>query len=96
MLLIPASHSDHLEALGQLSLVGQVVERRQELAVGQIAGRAEDHQGGRMDRQALQALDERVLDVGQVQRRGGTHSFGAVLTACPPNWLRSAATVRAE
>ena len=55
---------------------------------------AEDHERRRMDRQALEALDQRVL-------LGDRHGLLRVrlllrrrvggVTAWPPNWLRSAA-----
>ena len=35
--------------------------RRQQLAVGQVAGGAEDDQRRRVDREALEPLDQRVL-----------------------------------
>ena len=67
----------------------------QQLAVGEVPGGAEDDQRRRVDGQPLEPLDERVLGVGRAERRGGAHCFGAVLTACPPNWLRSAAVTLA-
>ena len=59
--LLAARDADQLEALGQRPLVREVVERRQQLAVREVAGAAEDHEDGRMDRQPLETLDERVL-----------------------------------
>ena len=52
---------DEVEALGQRPLVGEVVDRRQQLALREIAGAAEYHQGRGMNRKPLEALDERVL-----------------------------------
>ena len=97
LLLVRATaDADHLKTLRQLPLVGQVVERREQLAMGQVAGGAKDHQGRRVDRQALQPGHEGIVGIGRAQRRGCAHCFGAVFTAWPPNWLRSAATTRAE
>src|ERR687888_213433 len=50
----------------------------------EVARGAEDHQRRRVDRQALEALDERVRGLD-----GGAHE--TFFTAWPPNWLRSAA-----
>ena len=61
--LVRARAPDQEEALGQRALVGQVVERGQQLAPGQVPGRPEDDQRRRVDREALEALDERVLVV---------------------------------
>ena len=49
-----ARDANQVEALGQRALVGEVVERGQQFALGQIAGGAEDDQRGGGDRQALQ------------------------------------------
>ena len=73
----------------------EVVDRRQELAVRQVPGRAEDHERRRMDRQALESLDERVL-LGDRHRPYSAcgcccAAASAATTAWPPNWLRSAA-----
>ena len=59
---LPPGHADQLEALRQRALVGEVVERGQQLAVRQVAGGAEDHQRGGRDRQPLEAFDQRVLE----------------------------------
>ncbi len=77
VLLIAPADADHLEALGQLALVGEVVERGQQLAVREVAGGAEDDQRRRMHRQPLESLDERVVGVGEVDRGGGAHVLGA-------------------
>ena len=58
---VRARHPDQVEALGQRALVREVVERRQQLAVGEVARGAEDHQRRRVDRQPLEPLDEGVL-----------------------------------
>ena len=52
---------EQVEALWQRPLVGEVVERREQLAVRQIARGAEDHQRRGRDRQPFEPLDERVL-----------------------------------
>ena len=59
--LLAARDADQVEALGQRALVGEVVERRQQLALGEVAGGPEDHERRRVDREALEALGERVL-----------------------------------
>ena len=59
--VVRARHADEVEALGQRALVGEVVERRQQLALGQVAGRAEDDQRRGVDRQPLEPLDEGVV-----------------------------------
>ena len=61
VLLAAARHPDQLEALRQRPLVGQVVERGEQFAVSQVAGRTEDDQRGRADRQALEPFDQRVF-----------------------------------
>ena len=89
--LVPARDSDQLEALGKRALVSKVVQRRKQLAVGKIAGRAEDDQDRGVYGKPLQALDQRVL-AGQDLLDDGAHCFSAAFTAWPPNWLRSAAS----
>jgi hypothetical protein len=44
VLLVTPADADQVKALGQGSLVGEVVERRQQLAMRQVAGGAEDDQ----------------------------------------------------
>src|SRR5215216_6204166 len=95
--------ADQVEALGQRALVRQVVDRRHQLALGQVARRAEDDQRRRVDGQPLEPLDERVLGCLLGGSDGRHHSACAgcisdgsagcalLLTAWPPNWLRSAA-----
>src|SRR5205814_7252465 len=80
---VRARAADQEERLGQRPLVGQVVDRGQQLALGQVARRAEDDEHGRVDGQPLQALGERVC-----LQDGHDVDF---LMAWPPNWLRSAA-----
>jgi hypothetical protein len=58
---VRARHSDQVEALRQRPLMGQVVDRRQQLAVGEVPRAAEDDHRRRVDREPLQSLDERVL-----------------------------------
>ncbi len=69
--LLAARDPDQLEALGKRALVGEVVERRQQLPMREIAGRAEDHERRRMHRQALEPLDERVFGLLPLDRGGG-------------------------
>ena len=70
----------------------EVVDRRQELALRQVPGAAEDHERRRVDRQALESLDQRVLllydrhgllRVRLLLRRrvGGDHRVAAELVA---------------
>ena len=93
--LLAPRDADQLEALGQRALVGEVVERGQQLAVREVAGRAEDDQRRRRDRQPLEPLDERVLvGLARACRRPSAQLPAARSTACPPNWLRSAASTR--
>ena len=105
-----ARDADQVEALGQGAVVGQVVEGRQQFAPGQVAGGAEDDERRRCDRQALEAGCQRVLGLLRVSgarprpppqpplaRRPPSASARApwaLLTAWPPNWLRSAASTR--
>ena len=56
-----ARRADQVEALGQRALVREVVDRRQQLALGQVARAAEDDERRRVDGQPLEPLDERVL-----------------------------------
>ncbi len=52
---------DQAEAVRKRSLVGEVVDRRQELAPGQVAADPEDHHRRRGDGGALEAGGERIL-----------------------------------
>jgi hypothetical protein len=56
-----ARHANEVEALGQRALVREVVDRRQQLAVREVARGSEDDQRRGVDRQALEPLDEGVL-----------------------------------
>jgi uncharacterized protein involved in type VI secretion and phage assembly len=53
--------------------VGEVVERRQQLAPGEVAGGAEDDQRRRVDRQALEAVGQGI-GKGRRLGRGRSHS----------------------
>ena len=66
------------------------IERREELALREVARRAEDHEHARIGRPAaLEPLEQRVFsDFGQGPSTRFLRPRG---TACPPNWLRSAA-----
>ncbi len=77
-----ARDPDQVEALRERALVREVVDRRQELAMCQVPGRTEDHERRRMDRQALESLDQRVL-LGD--RHGPTPRAAA---AAPPRRRR--------
>ena len=76
---------DQVEALGQRALVREVVERRQQLALRQVARRPEDHERGRVDRVPLEPLD------AAGSPRCVASAPSSLFTAWPPNWLRSAA-----
>ena len=79
--------SDDREPLGQQVPEGERVERRHQLAHGQVAGGAEDDDRARLGAPPeRQALGERVRGAD-----GGEAAHSADLTAWPPNWLRSAA-----
>src|SRR5581483_2811835 len=69
-----ARDADEVEALGQRSVVGEVVERRQQFAPREIAGRAEDHQRGGRDRLALEARRQRVLGLRALGRPSRRYS----------------------
>ena len=66
VLLIATRDADHLEPLGQRAFVREVVKRRQQLPMSEVAGSAEDHERGRPDGETLEPLDERVflVDLG--------------------------------
>ena len=61
MRLLAAGDADQLEPLRQGSLVREVIQSGQQLTAGEVARRAEDDERGRMDRKALEPLDQRVL-----------------------------------
>jgi hypothetical protein len=87
--LLRARDPDEVEALGQRPLVGEVVERRQQLAAREVPRGPEDDERGGRYREALETLDERVLGGGD-----GRHQPPARSIACPPNCWRSAASRR--
>ena len=79
-----ARNADDGELLGQQSAESERVDRGDELALREVAGRAEDDEHARIRRAPqLQPLEQRVLE-----RLG--HSL---FTAWPPNSLRSAAVI---
>ena len=102
--LLGAPGADDAEAGRQLAVGGQCVERRNQLALGEITGGAEDHHHARQRDAALaKPLAERVgasrgldgdlgLDVrvghGCVDAGG---AWSSLFTAWPPNSLRRAA-----
>ena len=86
---VRARAADEREVLGQRALVGEVVERGQELAAREVAGRAEDHERRGVDRQALEPGGEGVGLLGE-----WCHPSADFLVAWPPNWARSAASMR--
>ncbi len=67
---LAARDADQAEPLGQAALVRQVVDRRQQLAPREVAGRPEDHQHRRWRRQAVEAGAERTVDRGIGGHRG--------------------------
>ena len=73
--MVAPRHADELKALRQRALVREVVERREELAVSEIAGRPEDHECGRVHRQPLESFDERVLLAGALRSDGAHQGF---------------------
>src|ERR1700693_1575780 len=83
----------HAEAGREQALLGEVVERGQQLAPAEVAGRAEDdHQARFAHAVVVEPLGERV---------GGDHAhlwaaspFASVTTAWPPNWVRIIASMR--
>jgi hypothetical protein len=81
--LLGAGDADDREPLREQAAGGERVDRREELALGQVARGAEDDECTR-DRDAGEPQP-----LAQWVGRG--HFWSTVLTACPPNWLRSAA-----
>ena len=61
VLLLATRDPDHFESLGQRAFMGEVVKRRQQLPVCEVAGGAEDHQRSRADRKTLEPRDQRVF-----------------------------------
>ena len=57
MRAVSSRHPDEPEPLGRRALVREVVERGQQLAMGEVPRRAEDHQCRWMYRQALETLE---------------------------------------
>ena len=81
--LLAPRHADQLEALGERPLVGQVVERRQQLPVGEVAGGPEHHQDRRTNGKPLETLDERILNLELRCFDGGAHTIsGAGRRSC--------------
>src|SRR5262249_21736711 len=66
--VLRARHAHKIEALKKGPLVGEVVERREQLAPRQVAGRPEDDQRRRVDRQALEPRGQRVVGGGLSDR----------------------------
>src|SRR5581483_4453093 len=84
--LLRTRGADDPEPVRQQMAIRERVERRHQLLRGQVAGRAEDDEDARVGPSAEpQPFEQRVC-------RDGCHVASvAALTACPPNWLRSAA-----
>src|SRR5207247_816236 len=81
-------HPDDRELLRQQPPVGERVERRNQLALRQVAGCPEDDHRARLRLPAEpEPLEKRVL----LLRRALGRDRHSVLTAWPPNWFRSAA-----
>ena len=74
---VAARHRDQVEALGQCPLVREVVDGRQQLALGQVARPAEDDQRRGMDGQPLEPFRERVRPARSCALDRG------LSTACP-------------
>ena len=95
-LLLAPRDADELEPLGQRALVREVVERGQQLAVREVAGRAEDDERGGRDRAAARAPRRAGSRACRPPLRSGPPSAqpppAVRSTACPPNWPRSAAS----
>src|SRR5581483_5184852 len=78
-----AGDADERESLGEHVPGRQLVDGREELAVGQVPRRAEDDErAGVRGPWQPQPLEQRV---------SVAHLSSTDLTACPPNWLRRAA-----
>ncbi len=77
--------ADDGELLGKKPAEGERVERRHQLALGQVARGAEDHERARRRPPPQRQPFEQRIELFD----RGAHS--ADFTACPPNWLRSAA-----
>ena len=83
-----ARNADDAELRRQQVAERERVERREELALRQVAGGAEDRQRARLRRApSAQPLLERV------RRLDFLRDAHSLFTAWPPNWLRSAALI---
>src|SRR5690606_14468870 len=93
--LLAAGRADDGEAVGEEPADGEGVERRHQLALGEVAGGAEDDERARLrPPPQVQPGEERIV----LEQRGHarvspcrTSPSCAARTAWPPNWLRSAA-----
>ena len=82
--------ADHGKAFRQALFQREIIQRGNQLALGEIAGGAEDHQHAGVRFFAM------AESIGRVQLRIARHRRYPFLTAWPPNSLRSAATTLAE
>src|SRR5260370_31237283 len=83
----------HREAGGQQALLGEVVERRQQLAPAEVAGRAEDDHDARLaDAVIVKPLSQGIRG-GDGRHLWAASPFASVTTAWPPNWLRIIASM---
>ena len=84
-----ARGADDRELLGEELAAGERVQRREDLAVREVAGRAEDDEHARLGRPPrAEPLEQRI----RLNLRLGHFSL---LTACPPNCWRRAASILA-
>src|SRR5260221_5642956 len=88
----------HREARRQQALLGQVVQRGQQLFAGEVSGAAEDdHDRGVRDAIVVQPLGKRIPLRHGAGGGAQTRAFSplaSVTTAWPPNWLRIIASMR--
>src|SRR6266568_7566567 len=85
--------------LGQHAAVGERVERREELALREVAGGAEDDEDAVVRRTPhLEPCEQGIFLRDRHGYRGSCPAFACstALTAWPPNWLRRAAATFAE
>src|SRR6266516_7212149 len=97
--LCRARDTDDRKMLGQQAPVRERVERRKELALRQVAGRAEDDEDAVVRRAPdLQPLEQWIFLQDRHGYLGSGPAFArsTALTAWPPNWLRRAAATLAE